>query len=138
MGETIGVKRRGEITEAIRSKVRTGDIDPQSAGALLFFELFDDGVMLGKHGIDLDMPAEVAGVILEGVRNCGYHSKGACLKKGCMALNQLHADLAANQDPGVLGATPRSQAVAFVERCRKVGCSTPPERFDTLIVQFPE
>lgn len=139
MGETIGEKRRGEITKRIMNQVLAGDMDPQIGGAMTVSQLLTDGEMLGMHGIDLDMSAEEAEPILESIGNCSYHAKGICLKNGCRGLDQLRGDLEANQDPGSgVGVMPRSQAVAFVERCRQIGCGTSPEKFERLIVQFPE
>ena len=137
MIETIGERRKREITEAVLSRVRTGEMNSELAGVKLLVDLFDDGALLGKHGIDLDMPAEVAEVILNQTKDCMSHASGACFDNGCLGLAHLRADVRANQNPSMeLGVMHQDHARAFVERCRQFGCGVPDEKFEEIIVQF--
>lgn len=138
MTETIGERRQREITEAVLSQVRTGEIDPELAGTKLLCDLFNDGVVLGTHGIDLDMPADNAEAILNRTKNCTYHASGTCFDNGCLGLSHLRADLQVSQNSSKVALFMHiEQARAFLQRCREFGCRVPDEKFEEIIVQFP-
>lgn len=138
MTETIGERRQREITDSVLSRVRTGEIDTELAGWKLLCDLFDDGVILGKHGIDLDMPAENAEAILNQTKNCTYHASGTCFDNECLGLSHLRADLRVSQNSSEEALfMHRDHARTFLQRCREFGCRVPDEKFEDIIVQFP-